>query len=615
MPLVRNYKRTGRATESTTLREFDGGWNVVDSDLNLSSRFAPLFDNWMRAPDGTAQIRFGTRHMASVAPFMSRMVNMTYFKDALVVVGTNGVIVGIDGAGNVTLYFDEAVAASLPGSPSGWSTTFFVSFSEFNGDLIIGNGVNKPLIVYSDQTVEYLNDLATGSNVNTPTARFVITASRYLIMSGDLLDEDAVYISNIDTSGTHVGDGAPNDAVTIQTGSVVTSGASKVKGITWFRNRLIIMFNQVLAIYVLGEYDSSGNHVPRLEDVVEHHGSVSHRAIAKTFDDVLFPETSGVSALSKALFTGTLQPDRESQLIDPAVVDALDHLTTTSLEDDVFSLFNVTDNQYWMFTPDHPKNISRIETPVYVYTNIKKIKVEAWTRFRGWNFHCGAVSAGDRVFLGGFDTEVFYYLGEGDFTHGNPSHGDYIDYAETFDDDTVFSDSTGFLVTATQKAASSYDVSATGLPIRFDWHLPWGDFDTRQRLKKSKFIHVEAKGKAKFSVDWFTDNNIIDRTFLGETFSDGTPFTDAFGFTPYTDMSANLYDPALTINMIGGDSLGFGGAGFGKDFGGSINTNDERLIKWPTKFKVGKFRFHGQTRESLNVISIGMVYSKGSIYR
>jgi hypothetical protein len=612
MPMVRDYNRTGRLTQSTTLREFDGGWNVVDSDLNLDTRFAPLFDNWTRAPDGTAQVRYGTRRFADVSEYIPRIVNMTYFRNRIIVVGTNGVIVGVDGTGTVTVFFDDSIAENLPGSPSGWGNTFFASFAEFNSDLIICNGVNKPLIIYSDNATEYLNDLANGSNVNTPTARFVITASRYLIMAGDLTDTDIVHISNVDTSGTHVGDGAPNDAVTIQTGSVVTSGSSVIKGLTWFRNRLIIMFDEVIAIYVLGEYVSSA-HIPRLEDVIEHHGAISHRTIAKTFDDALFPDTAGVSALSKALFTGTLQPDRESQLIDPAISGALDHLTTIALEDRTFALFNATDSQYMLFIPNESLPSNTIETEAFVYTNIKKLKVEAWTRMKGWNWVAGCVSQDDRVFLADDGTHIFYYLGKNDVDHNNPAHGDFIDFAETYTDDYAFTDGTGWLVTDAQRASNSYVVTDTGLPVEFDWQLPWGDFGSRQNIKKSKYLHIEATGSAHFTVDWFTNGNLINKSYLGEPYTDGTRFTDGYGFYPFDKTIVNFYNPNLSQQFAGADYGGYGNAGYGQYFGGSVNSGDERLVKWPSKFKIGKFRIHGSSRYDLGVISIGLNYTQGSL--
>jgi hypothetical protein len=52
-------KRTQLKT--TTLRKFDGGWNVIDHELNLTPRHARVFDNCVRGPDGSVAVRYGYR--------------------------------------------------------------------------------------------------------------------------------------------------------------------------------------------------------------------------------------------------------------------------------------------------------------------------------------------------------------------------------------------------------------------------------------------------------------------------------------------------------------------------------------------------------------------------
>lgn len=47
------------AHRTTTLRDFSGGWNVVDNELTLSPKYARIFDNMQRAPDGSVTIRPG----------------------------------------------------------------------------------------------------------------------------------------------------------------------------------------------------------------------------------------------------------------------------------------------------------------------------------------------------------------------------------------------------------------------------------------------------------------------------------------------------------------------------------------------------------------------------
>lgn len=48
-----------RGLSDTTIRDFGGGWNVSDSDLNLNSRYQPISDNVVRGIDGSFSVRQG----------------------------------------------------------------------------------------------------------------------------------------------------------------------------------------------------------------------------------------------------------------------------------------------------------------------------------------------------------------------------------------------------------------------------------------------------------------------------------------------------------------------------------------------------------------------------
>src|SRR6478735_166932 len=52
-------RRKAEQFKTTTLRQFDGGWNVIDHELNLTPRFATIFDNVVRGPDGSVSVRYG----------------------------------------------------------------------------------------------------------------------------------------------------------------------------------------------------------------------------------------------------------------------------------------------------------------------------------------------------------------------------------------------------------------------------------------------------------------------------------------------------------------------------------------------------------------------------
>ncbi|MBU2051507.1 MAG: hypothetical protein KKH61_21360 [Gammaproteobacteria bacterium] len=50
-----------RKLEETTIADFGGGWNVADSDLNMSSRYQPVSENIIRGANGSFTPRWGTQ--------------------------------------------------------------------------------------------------------------------------------------------------------------------------------------------------------------------------------------------------------------------------------------------------------------------------------------------------------------------------------------------------------------------------------------------------------------------------------------------------------------------------------------------------------------------------
>src|SRR5262249_39202989 len=158
------------------------------------------------------RIRFGTKWFANVAGTITgNIVDMEYFNDRLIVVSSTGQIATVTNAGVVAKIWDTAIAAALPGAPAGWSATTQVDFVPWKDQFIIHNGVDKPIIISSAFAVTYLQDLATGSNVNTPIGKYGCIAANYHCVAGISGALTTVYISARGTSGTFPGDPAPND--------------------------------------------------------------------------------------------------------------------------------------------------------------------------------------------------------------------------------------------------------------------------------------------------------------------------------------------------------------------------------------------------------------------
>jgi hypothetical protein len=581
-----------------TIRDFSGGWNVVDSDLNLDTKFSKILRNMQRGVDGANEVRPGTKLFADCAEYLDEIVNCEYFSAHIVAVGRNGKIVAIDSVGSVKEIWSDDWANNLPGNPSGWSATSFVSFAVFNGELIVCNGVNKPLKISSSMVTEYLVDLANGSNANTPVARYVVAHGRYLVMSGSLIagEEDILFISATDVGGTWLNDDAPNDAVNVALGSRVPSGSQTIKGLGRFRDKLMVMFEDAVMPGTLGVYVST-DHVPTFDDAIENIGAIAHRLIQTVGDDMLFADVNGVSSVKRALFTGSVTSDSQSYLIDPEYHKAIEAINSTIvLEDKVWSLWDSSSNNYMIFLPNSGVTEQITEYRCMVFKRNVKLKIAAWHDWRDWTFTSGCRSALKRIFLCK-GTEVFI-MGETSSSN-NIYSKDYIGSEEMFDDDTVFTDQRGFSPVA--------DAADSGVPIKFVWELPWSDNNDRFMVKNSRFINFDTIGNERFTVDMFVDNLYEDRADFGEDWEE-----DDLKFDDLTGFDVDVLTPVLSMEFVGGDGPGFGSDGYGNFYGGGRPTILETLYAWTAKYKIQKLRIYGDATNPLKFVSITLAYLKGS---
>jgi hypothetical protein len=597
-PRQGRVQRSERLLDATT-RDFSGGWNVVDNDLNLDSKFSKVLENMQRGVDGANAVRPGTTLFADTVDYLDEIINCEYYNGYIVAVGANGKVVKIDATGVVSEIWSDDWANNLPGNPSGWSTTTFVTFAIFNGELIVCNGINKPLIINNSMTCTYLKDLADDTNVNTPICRFVIAHGRYLVMSGSLIagEEDKLYISATDISGTWVGDSAPNDAVNINLGSRVPSGSFTIKGLGRFRDKLTVMFEDAVLVGTLGSF-IEGVHSPDFDDAIENVGALSHRVIQTVGEDMLFGDVNGISSVKRALFTGSIQSKRNSQLIDPEYHKVLDELNTiASIEDRVWSIWDSANSNYMFFIPNGDTNELITEYRCFVYKKNEALKIDAWHDWRGWKFRSGCRSALKHIFLAE-GTGVFR-LGES--TH-NQVYKDYEGDREMFSDETPFTDYTGWDEVA--------DANDSGVPIPFTWELPWSDHKDRFSTKNSRYINFDTEGNNKFLVEMFTDNIYKDRNDFGEDWEeDDIKFDDLLGF------DVDVLDPILSMEFEGGEAPGFGADEYGEDFGGGRPTRLEKLYAWTAKYKIQKTRISGDATKALKFISISLAYLGGSLRR
>jgi len=72
LAITRRNGRRQQSLKTTTLREFGGGWNVIDNDLNLDSRFSriltniTLFCDWTTLPTSIFTASFGAASLNQV---------------------------------------------------------------------------------------------------------------------------------------------------------------------------------------------------------------------------------------------------------------------------------------------------------------------------------------------------------------------------------------------------------------------------------------------------------------------------------------------------------------------------------------------------------------------
>lgn len=545
--------------KDATVRDFSGGWDILDDEVNLNSRYAVRMYNCSVFADGAVNVRYGTELFANLALYVSSAgaypINMEYYNAALIVVCSNGDVLRILADGTISRIWDSAIASALPGNPAGWSDTEFASFAQFNGSLIICNGVDKPLLVNSTFVVDYLQDEGTSSNLNTPICRYVTVCGRFLVMAGDPVNPYRVHISSQDTSGTWFDDPDPNDATFIDVGTYL-NGATEIRGISTFRGKLIVAFAEGTILGNLGIFDEEGNHTPNFDETVEQYGSVSHRSMINYGEDMLMMDLVGIPSLKKTVYSGTIKPDRVSELIDPDIASKINNLSFGTLENRCFALYNQRDGQFLFFVPNSDSIDTTTQTTAYSLIYRPSLKVNSWSRYDGWNFTCGCRTSQGEVFFGDVNGKIWLL--------GSVHNENYTDYLN--DSDVNGGD---------------------GVPITFDWELPWSDIQERTKSKTSKYLKLDTSGTGEFTVEMYIDRYRYDQ--------DG------------------LDSPFLSMSMIGGDAGGFG-MGY-TPYGGGRNTADEKLYGWPSKFMWMKLRFTGSVTNKLKFSAISLLYTQGNILR
>lgn len=645
---LRPIKNRSNALQDATVREFGGGWNVVDSQLNLSTRFATLLDNMTREEDGSMGVRWGTALLADIGVDVGMaandyIVNVFYHQDRVITVLSDGRIVSTSGDGTSTVIWDDTIAGELVGSPAAWGPTDFVSFAVFNGKLIVCNGTDKPLIIdrFNATPVQYLADEASGSNVNVPICRYVVAMNKYLVMAGDPLFPDRVHISNQNTSGTWFGDPAPNDATFVDLGKVGVQGEQIITGINRYRDQLVVGFFSAAVLGKLGIYttDDPPVHVPDFNDVIEGFGCHSHRSMVNLGNDLFMLDDQGITSIARSLYSGATEPKRVSELIDPEVNNNVNRLREVDTLLGAHAVYNTNDKQYMCFVPNHSEFARQaITDPFEVLqdrSNALRIRINTHRMLVGDEIEITGATAFNTVTTGqlnrvhvvtrvidaniieveppGLATDPYDTLiGGGGAVEWTPQWTETYGYIYTFINElkvrawarfrgwrwrasartelgtVLFADNTRLFLLGNQNNPlySDYIGTSDVRPIAFQWEMPWADFDQRVQIKHTRYVQLDTAGTATFTMMMFVD----------ELYKmDG------------------ILIPNNLMTFVGGDNGGYGNNG--QPYGGGRRTSDQRVYAWTARGKLFKLRFEGVTDQPLQVIAVSILYQSGSIRR
>lgn len=593
--------------KEATSRDFSGGLDVADSQLNLTSKYARDLENLVVGLDGSLEIRQGNRLFGTIEGVVvgaggntaRDIVNMRYFAGYIIIIDERGVLFAMDSDGDAIAIWTNDIARQANRSARIWPNGFDAVFEEFNGELIVMNGRDKPLRVTKKLAVGYLADNATGSNINVPIGNVCASFSNHFFIAKNFM----LYVSERNASGTWLNDAGAQFVNEFDMRPYVRSGDTEIIGLYAFKNYLLVAFREFLIPVQLVE-DATAT--PKLNITVEgasiinQYGAISSRVGQDLGDAILICDIAGVSAISLTQFTQILSPDRPSRLIDPVLQPAINKLTGGILKSGTFSVYDRRLSAYTLYLPN--TNLDDQQGSIgYLYRYVSQLKIKAWSKITGANWCCATRSTEGNVFFARKGDKKVFLQGD---AKTNPMYADYLDEQDTFSDNTPYTDGYG----NSPASPGIYN----GVPINFAWELPWADLKHRGLSKTLRYVILDTEGTQSFTMQAFVDG-MDTEPLLGEAFSDDTYFTDGLGFLPYAELP---YTPALELDWIAEDAGAYGIQQYGNSpYGGGNNTGVRKLTLAPTKFNTLKLRFSGSTKGLLRFVAITLLYQLGTIRR
>jgi hypothetical protein len=583
----KSIARGAEKLQSSVARDFKGGLNTYDSPLNLSTRYSTRLINLYPDSNGRLRLRYGVGSFADLNAIGGvSIIAMYYYNTAIITVLSDGRIYTVDASGNYTARWNTAIAATRPGAPSAWSPCSFASFTPFEGSVVICNGIDKPLIMDELYAVNYLADPATGSNVNVPRAKYCTTHNGYLILAVTATDISTLYIGARGVAGTFEADGgADNDGVDFDTSAYIDVGSPEITGLASFRDSLIVSYGDALLSLKLGTY-VDGDHVPTVADTIPNIGALNHNCITAVGETCYFLSTSGLKSLRRSSVNGLLQAQNESTLIGTDLRKALQKFTQENAERYISMLHDTNLQHVMMFVPKLAQPTVRTDNDVYVLCYDKLSKFNAFTQYENMPYRTACRSREGRLFLSS-GAYIYRMYNEIDPGYTDPM----APTQQPWSDGTYFTDGTGFYEannTAVGYISQPWDdgimwddgygwqefAPNAGVPIEFQWWLPWADMREPARSKESRYLSVDAEGTIDFSINMLTDR--ISVPLLSMTMRNTIQPSAASGIRP---------------------------------------SNNEQLYAWPMRFNRMSLQVNGRAQSEASFISLSVLYLTGGYRR
>ena len=438
-----------------------------------------------------------------------------------------------------------------------WRETVYASYAVSNRQLLIGNGIDKPVVVDFMETTsaKFLTDLASGSNINTPVARYVAAGADYTVWGGNALEPGTIYISASGTNGTYEGDPPPNDAVRMDVALHSSSTNGEITGLAFHKGLLWVGFDNDFVIVELGQYVDDV-HSPVVKDVIKSFGCIAHKTLISVGEVFYSADVAGVVNVEESMVSKSFKPEYVSELIASHISGAMSKLTVLDQRDKVWAVYDKRMSRYMLWVP---RGDGIYHT--YVYTLIPDRDVGGWQLFRAYDFTCGVRTELGRLFMAK-GPQVFYL--------GNST-------------DNVYNDN--------------------GTDVEGVFETPWMDFKQRNDLKKLRYLNFDTDGNGTFKVSLFVDRYYEDLQQLQTDYEKNPNVT-------YDEFTLPLI-PSAEQWYMGDDRGGYGGSK--QTMGGGRRTSRNALLAMALMFKQLKMRVWFRNNKKMDFVSVIMSYQRGSI--